>query len=250
MRLWELEGGDGDDVGMNFGGGVRMEHADVEEENEGEDEDVDGNELAMILAALAARPPLQERQEEVLEPVLPIAVEPVREGPLVLRIDQLPPRPPPQQQVPPPRQPVNRREFAAAHRNARAQVEARARMRVRPANNPVAERGAQRQVINNLPPGEPLQQPQNELIQDARRVLQDVAQRGRQNRNVRQDPGVRQLLQRLPPAHANLNRQELLQQREWLERFVNLALNDEEDEWDSDDDDDGDDDGWAIQFRD
>lgn len=242
MRLWELEGGDGDNVGIGFAGGDRMNPEDLE------DEDQDG-----FFIGDEGAPGLPGEAPAVEQPFLPPPAAPpapavaghVLEAPLVLRLD-IPVQPRVQLQAPPPPA-VGRRQAAAVNRLARGggPVGVNRRRNAGQGRFP-PERFVRRPEVLALA-GQPLQ-PENNLIQDARRVLQDVAQRRRQNPNLPQDPVVRQLLQRPPPAHENMNAAELVQQRDWLERFIQLAINDEEDDWDSDEDDE-DDEAWQIQPR-
>ncbi|KAK2628748.1 hypothetical protein QTJ16_001851 [Diplocarpon rosae] len=87
-RLWELEEGDGNDVGQGFGGGVRP----VELHEEGEEEE---EEVELPPPMVEEPPPIPE----ILEPAERLA--PLqREGPLVLRINHIPA--PPALEVPPP----------------------------------------------------------------------------------------------------------------------------------------------------
>lgn len=262
MRLWELEGGDGDDVGIGFGGGARVAHAIPEELNEEDDLDAEARLDALwrnraedrrleppAAVGLDAWDGVGERPARQ-----PEIVQHVREGPLVLRIDHVPARPPVQEPAPRRPPPIDRHQAAAIARAARRQIEgqnAGQNQALVDVDAPQPRRRAQRHQEprrNLAQPGQPLRHHENDLIRDARRFLQDVDQRRRENRDLPQDPAVRQLLQRPPPAHENMNNAELLQQREWLERFVQLALNDEEDEWDSDEDgwDDG---AWEIALR-
>ncbi|KAH8682776.1 RWD domain-containing protein [Tricladium varicosporioides] len=172
MRLWELEGGDGNDVDIGFAGGhhgpapaaVEELHPmpEVEEviDQVPEIEDPDGN----IVEPGPARAPLE------------------REGPLVLRINALPPRPPPAPEVP------------EAPRGGRNQRQA----------PPVRLRGG-------APPRRQRRQPRGQNVN---------------------------------PVPAPLG-QEAAQQA-WVQMFVQMAMNDEEDELDSDDEDD---EAWEIPVR-
>jgi len=178
----------------------------------------------------------------ILPPVLTEARH-VREGPLVLRID-LPARAPIVPQAPPQPAPfVGRHQLAAVNRLARGEDPAGRNRRRNARRDRDDGRRARRLNANHVPAEADLQQLENNLIREARQVLEDVAQ-GRGHNN----PIVGQLLQRPPPAHDNMNAAELLQQREWLERFIELAVNDAEDEWDSEEDDE-DDHVWQIPAR-
>jgi len=187
MRLWELEEGDGDDVGIGYAGGVRPVEIPAEEAEEVLPVEID-NERA---AAPAVDIP------EVVEPPeqLPRG-ELEREGPLVLRINQLPPPVPVAPAVPDPPQ-ANRRNG-----------------------------GLQRQGPQDIrrQPGAPL------------------AGRRMQNR-----PGNRQREREDLARERDAANQEAAQQA-WVQMFVRMALNDEEDLLDSDDEDD---DGaaWEIPVR-
>lgn len=120
MRLWELEGGDGDDVGIGFGGAGRVanpipEDLDVMENAIQADIDEEqnfGQAAPRLNIMIAGRP---ERPHAV-DPVPPAdrrpaagqgAIRHVREGPLVLRIDHVPARPPIREPAPIP--PIDRR---------------------------------------------------------------------------------------------------------------------------------------------
>ena len=194
MRLWDLSEGDGNDVGIDYAGGV----GDFRPGGEGlggDDEAADDIFVVEEVAeqrhfqwvqqdALAANiVPEIEEAEDFRGPEMAIARPPVeREGPLVFRINQLPPRPP----LPAPEAPV------ARPRNAR--------------------RPGQRQVRQQLP----------------------RQQQGRARHN--------------PPAAQPAVDQDAVR-RAWVQRFVQMALNDEEDDLESDSDDDGDIGAWEIPVR-
>ncbi|TVY42655.1 E3 ubiquitin-protein ligase [Lachnellula subtilissima] len=172
MRLWELEGGDGDDVGIGYAGGAPRgpgEVADIEPEPEPE------GFLEVVEMAndephfIQAQRPIDDAPLEALQ----------REGPLVLRINHLPPQPAPA--VPDPPQQARRGP------NARPGRGGQARRVVQPRHAPV-------------------------------------------------------------PAPALDRAQQEAAQREWVQRFVQMALNDEEDELESDDEDD-DAAAWEIPVR-
>ena len=104
QRLWELEGGDGDDVGIGFfGGGNAVDAGNEHMGREGEDNnleddvDVDNNFIAAHEAPLELiqLPPEIHNQPEIEEPDEPVVQVPdaprpplEREGPLVLRINE------------------------------------------------------------------------------------------------------------------------------------------------------------------
>jgi E3 ubiquitin-protein ligase RNF14 len=185
MRLWELEEGDGD--GVVPGGGRPVEIPDEEEELE---------EVPVEVANEAAAAPAVEFPEIVVQEPPPAPRDELeREGPLVLRINQVP-------------QPVL---VAPAVRDP-------------PAANQ-QNRGPQHQAAQNVrrQPGIPI---------GGRRA-------GRPHNRQRD----REDLERQRAA-AN---QEAAQQA-WVQMFVRMALNDEEDQLDSDDEDD---DGaaWEIPVR-
>ncbi|KAL3422694.1 RWD domain-containing protein [Phlyctema vagabunda] len=168
QRLWELEAGDGDDVGIGYAGGAR-DHLQEQEpvmeiEEPFEIEEPDDEEFFQLPAHDEDRPPVQ------------------REGPLVFRINVPPPPPPAAPMAPALVEPHNGR---GRGRGRRAGQQARAAAR---------------------------------------------------NRN---DQGV------VPPAQA-ANQDDM--QRAWVQRFVELAMNDEEDllDWDSDEEDHG---AWEIPVR-
>lgn len=165
MRLWELEGGDGDDVGIGFVGGRQLPEDVVEIEPEPEIE------IFEVLEEVHEQPPIVEaaRPQQALQ----------REGPLVLRINQLPPAP---------------------------------------------------VVVAPAVPDPP-----------ARR-------NGNGNGPQRQQPGQRRPRNAPAPVPPPPNREQQEEaQREWVQRFVQMALNDEEDQLESDDEDE--DAAWEIPVR-
>lgn len=185
MRLWELEEGDGDDVGIGYGGGVRPVEILAEEVEE----------VPVEIINEAAAAPAVEIPEVIVEPPPPVPQEELeREGPLVLRINQVPQPVAPAVPDPPP---ANRRNG-----------------------------GRQRQAPQDVrrQPGAPIggRRPHNRAGQ---------RQRGREDL-ARERDAVNQ---------------EAAQQA-WVQMFVQMALNDEEDQLDSDDEDD---DGaaWEIPVR-
>jgi len=119
MRLWELEGGDGDDIGIGYAGVVQEAVAAIEaEEGAGnvgpqpaQPDDMIQVENVPAQPIVAALPDAHV-VEEPNQPEPPPELEPrhqafQREGPLVLRINQAPP-PPAVPQAPAPVQPVRR----------------------------------------------------------------------------------------------------------------------------------------------
>ena len=212
MRLWELEGGDGDDVGIGYAGGNRQpEPEEIEIEAEGlvEDGPAVPNRVNVPDAAPPAageEPALAQAAAEVLPapvvtdaPAAPPAQELQREGPLVLRINAPPPIP-----------------------------------RAAPAPEPAAlRRGQRRGNANNRRANPPLAQ------------ARQPGPRG---------GAVRMLHGQQPVGRGQVRDEAAFQQREvehqeWVQRFVRMALNDEEDqvEWDSDEEDDAD--AWEIPVR-
>ncbi|KAK5627084.1 hypothetical protein RRF57_002799 [Xylaria bambusicola] len=85
MRLWELEGGDGNDVGIGYEGGDAMRNANVPAGQYGEHLEIvlPRHEQQENEAAQIARAPQPAQQPVQPEAHLAVA----REGPLVLRID-------------------------------------------------------------------------------------------------------------------------------------------------------------------
>lgn len=189
MRLWELEGGDGDDVGIGFGGGNRPREVEIPPEVE-EPED----EPAQILDAHVILPNVPE----IVEPPGPPRPELQREGPLVLRINQVAPAPAPGPAVPDPPPPAV---------NIRPNRQQRPPQRGR--GMPPAVRG----------PG--------------------MVRRG--GRNPQQQGRGRAI---------NLDEQGIAGQeavdRAWIQMFVQLAMNDEEDQLEDGEEADG---AWDIPVR-
>jgi E3 ubiquitin-protein ligase RNF14 len=206
MRLWELEAGDGDDVGYAFEGGRRQQQpaeaelqalplANVipEIEEPDDDDDTDSEEEDNDLAG-------GEDQNN-----RHVAV--AREGPLVLRIGgDVPPQRAGRRPVPPPA-PVApivqgvRGGRGGAHGANRGVQRGRG-------NRGFAPRGGGRQNLQQGHQGQP----------NARLVVNN----GNGNNDGDLNP----------------------QQQDWVRRFIQLALNDEEDmdEWDSDEEED-------LEFR-
>jgi E3 ubiquitin-protein ligase RNF14 len=233
MRLWELEAGDGDDVGIGFGGGVR-EQPEVEDIEIPEEEDAPNmEELAgeVIRQLQNAGPELRPQLEEAFAQALgggPEAREAFarippgqagqqirqdpqqelqREGPLVLRINQVaPPRAPVVPAVPDAPQP--------ARRNGRPRRE-----------NP------NHRIIDPRPGAVQAAAPMG----GARR-LQPVRAGGRRQ-DARADAAAR---------GQDAAEQDAVHQA-WVQRFVEMALNDEEDQLDSDDEEDAA--AWEIPVR-
>ncbi|KAH6684768.1 RWD domain-containing protein [Halenospora varia] len=172
MRLWELEGGDGNDVDIGFAGGHQAHAAGAVEEL---------HPMPEVEEVIDQVPEIEDPDGNIVEPGPPRApLE--REGPLVLRINALPPRPPPAPEV------------------------------------PHAPRGGRN---NRQPP--PVR-------------LRGGAAPRRQRRPPRG--------QNVDPVPAPLGNEAA--QQAWVQMFVQMAMNDEEDELESDDEDDG---AWEIPVR-
>jgi E3 ubiquitin-protein ligase RNF14 len=206
MRLWELEAGDGDDVGIGFAGGVQVRERAAEPvelvEIREEEYVLDGN--AIVVPEEPAPPP-----------VVPLAEPFAREGPLVLRIGLLHPWPaPPQAAAQPP----------AAHRNRHQQRQVD-RQREPPIQPPVVVAADPARLAPRRPNQRAPHQP-------APRQVARAGAAGAANRNAPADADMQEA------AH-----------RAWVQNFVQMALNDEEDllEWDSNDEEDiG---AWVIPVR-
>ncbi|EKD16369.1 RWD domain-containing protein [Drepanopeziza brunnea f. sp. 'multigermtubi' MB_m1] len=176
-RLWELEEGDGDDVGIGYGGGARpVEH----EEN-------DEVEAAVEMMGIEEVHPVPEIVEPVEEAV---PLEPLqREGPLVLRINHVPPPPPPPAPEAPP---------AANFRRG-------------------PQRHAQRAPVNQ----------NQQRVNAGARGAQAARRRGNQAAERREEAD----------RAADLA---------WVQIFVEMARNDEEDQLESEDEEDA---AWEIPMR-
>ncbi|TAQ85208.1 hypothetical protein B7494_g6469 [Chlorociboria aeruginascens] len=217
MRLWELEGGDGDNVGIGYAGGVQaiaIEDDDDEIDppilrEQGPNNFVDEMAFEAELANLAqrnAQPVIAATEEPEVE------LEPVqREGPLVLRINPLPRQPqPPPAPAPAVPNPVRNR-----------------RNRGPPRPQPIPNRRGQAEVPargggNAGRPGP--------ALGDERIANQQPARRAH------------------PVADAAWERDgdPVGNGQGWVQMFVQMALNDEEDLLESDDDDDPA--AWEIPF--
>ncbi|KAK2065603.1 RWD domain-containing protein [Colletotrichum caudatum] len=87
MRLWELEGGDGDNVGIGFAGGRQGQG-----QGQGQDDDEDENDALVEIVDIV--PEIEEpddsdsdtEADDAPQPPAPLAGGVAREGPLVLRI--------------------------------------------------------------------------------------------------------------------------------------------------------------------
>ncbi|KAI1330156.1 RWD-domain-containing protein, partial [Xylariaceae sp. FL0255] len=211
MRLWELEGGDGDDVGAAYEGGdalrdvgmaagrygEHLEIAGLPRERRDQEDQMD-NEVRQPHEV-----PAQEQQQQRQQPPQPPQnnagpFEVAREGPLVLRIEG---------GVAPPRPNVAR---------------------------PAAPQGA------NAGQGRGQRGPRGQLGRGAVANQQNMRNRGdAPGRPVNNAPNDIRRRDRQPEAGGNMlgrlpNQLDPVQEA-WVRQFVQLALNDEEDGWDSDD---------------
>ncbi|KAI1391035.1 RWD-domain-containing protein [Hypoxylon trugodes] len=217
MRLWELEGGDGDDVGIGYAGnaagndnvvpGQYGQHLEIVQQGLADDEsDSDSDEADEEAEAVALAPRQQpqprpgQRQPPRDQPNGRVAV--AREGPLVLRIEG--DAPPvqggvvrrPQPGIPNPRGEAN--ALQAGRQNGRGNRRGRANPGINRQHNRNRPQGQNQRVINN----------------------------GRVRQNWMGDDVVLQ-------ADGQLNDRDAA----WVRQFVQLALNDQEDLLDSDSDD-------------
>ncbi|KAI0977153.1 RWD domain-containing protein [Xylaria arbuscula] len=212
MRLWELEGGDGDDVGIGYEGGDAMRDANIDAGQYGEHLEIvqpraaqqrqeePRNEAAQLAPAPQPAQPQQPRPER--------RAAVAREGPLVLRIEGGPPAVQggleagrPEAVVRNPRAPAPPHPRAnAGHRGGRGGGNRQGRGGI------AANRNRGQGVVRNA------------------------------NNNVAR---VRQAQPALPVGRNNQQNPDLNPQQEaWIRQFVQLALNDEEHLVDGDSDDD------------
>ncbi|EGX91439.1 RING finger protein [Cordyceps militaris CM01] len=221
MRLWELEGGDGDDVGLGFGGGqlaLDAVPAPVEEEMlvvPPDEEESDGEESVLGENGANGNPPPEELAPQERRPAV------AREAPLVLRVmdDQAgrPPRHEPADAAPGPGDGRRgggggrggggqnyRAQRGGGARGGAAAAAARGRGRGRGAAGP--ERGRQQQ-------------------HDAGRARQQQALENRRQQE-QQEEAEREMMAQLNP-----------EQQAWVRRFVEMALEDAEDDMQGDSDD-------------
>lgn len=212
MRLWELEGGDGDDVAIGYEGGDAMRNANVDAGQYGEH-----LEIAQQRAAQRQEEARQEiAQIAPVPPEVPQAHQPpperravvAREGPLVLRIEGDPPparnvgeRGPRAAAAAEPREPppADPRANAGRGGNRRGRGRGRGGVGANPHNGQNRAQGAAQQNNGARP-----------------RQAQQAAAVGRNGQQ-----------------NLDLNPQ----QEAWIRQFVQLALNDEEHLVDGDSDD-------------
>lgn len=239
MRLWELEGGDGDDVGIGFAGGRHDEEALRLADLEDDVADIAEEGFAIVEDPRPAAQVQAQPQPQPAPPAGPLQPALVRENPLVLRINELPARPvqpviqeparprrhqlqrPVPQQIQGPfvqRQPGRRHAQAVARLAAERQAEADQRFHRRQQNrHPPRQQQQQRQQ----------QQPPRQLARQNPQVPAIAIPAD--NPDVVQNDGARAAQD-----------DDEVQARAWVQRFVHMALNDEEDliDWDSDDEED------------
>ncbi|KAK0674103.1 RWD domain-containing protein [Cercophora samala] len=248
MRLWELELGDGADVGYGFAGGRAGQPApavvfderveqfipEIEEATDGEDE-VEQVNRGRPAAAPVARGQQQQQQPAQARAPPPPQPQPAgpaqevgiaREGPLVLRIAANNPPPPP---VPAPAQPT-----------AEVRVGDRDLVVLYPLEVG-EEEGRYIEGVINIKPNNLAQQQQ--LAEEVGQVGEvgevesppsdsdgEVAEG---NQAVGGEHDMVEMLEMLEGGNGN---EELdPRQEEWVRQFVRLALNDEEDDFDEDD---------------
>lgn len=197
MRLWELEGGDGDDVGLGFAGGL------IRRLDQAQPDPVEDMVEPVQLEERAAPEPDDGAQDEARQPLNLRAPAVAREAPLVLRIVDQQPRPAarPAAPGPPP-------------------VRGRGRGRGRGQGAPRGA-GGRGQPVNR------------QVVQQARgqpRAARGGAAAIRQARDPRPLIGLPDIAG--DPA-ADLDPA----QEQWVRRFVQMALMDAEDELDGDSDD-------------
>lgn len=192
MRLWELEEGDGDEMDR-IGDREARERA-IRRAEAAEDEDVEVPADEVVVPPVPAAPPQPELapQPAIVLPILQ------REGPLVLRINQVPARP---VQIP-----------AAVVVPGAQQPRRRNQNRHQPPNPFLRRNPNQIQNQNQIQP---------------RRNNPNQAQARRQNNEH--------------PEAALVPDENDEQRRAWVQMFVQMALNDEEDlvEWDEEDEEQG-----------
>ncbi|KAI1283416.1 RWD domain-containing protein [Xylaria sp. FL0933] len=215
MRLWELEGGDGDDVGIGYEGGDAMRNANVAAGQYGEHLE--------IVQPRAARQGPPEPRNEVAQPAPePQPAQPqhprperravvAREGPLVLRIEG--------------DAPIVRDRGEAGPREA-----AVGNPRVPPIANP---RGIRGNAGHRGGRGGGNRQGRGGAAANRNRGQGAVRRANNNGAHIRQPPPAA-LVDHNDQQNADLNPQ----QEAWIRQFVQLALNDEEHLVDDDSDDD------------
>jgi E3 ubiquitin-protein ligase RNF14 len=237
MRLWEFEGGDGDDVGIGYGGGVGglyreeldnhgIEALRPEADHRDDDEEARQDFFARIRDIMVGDgifdiEEWDSEEEQQVPDAAPQLLD--REGPLVLRINQLPPPPVPAAPAVPdaPQQP-RRNRGPLARRQARP-GEYQERL--------VGQRHAAVIDAQRPPPRRRLQRQQEDQEQHQHAAIH----------------AARNNVEVLPAEERGANQEAA--RRAWVQNFVQMALNDEEDQLDWDSDEEEDMGAWEIPVR-
>ncbi|KAI1438881.1 RWD-domain-containing protein [Xylaria sp. CBS 124048] len=221
MRLWELEGGDGDDVGIDYEGGDAMRNVNMAAGQYGEHLDRQPRareEQQQQAAPVPHEAPRGQPEPRQLEPLQQPAPERraavAREGPLVLRIG-----------IEAPAAPRRDQPNGHGHRDAGA---------ANPRGNG-GHRGGHRD--NRRGGGAGANQHQHQHQHNDRNRVHEPGRGGNNNqrgRGRRAQPAAVPDQQQQQPQQDNGNINP--EQAAWIRQFVALALNDEEDlvDWDSD----------------
>lgn len=231
MRLWELEGGDGNDVGLGFGGGgaqrpaaaAGQAAAQPEEEilvlpaeEEEEEEGSEGEESVLGDNGANGNPPADEPEPNEPRPAV------AREAPLVLRV----------MDAPAPRPARNAAQDAPAA--AAPQPEGRRGRGGRGGGNNRGQRGGARGGAVAARAGAPRGRGRGGAAAGGGRGRQNQQAEGRaaqqpmrQNRQQQEEAAGGELV----PVQLNP------EQQAWVRRFVEMALEDIEDDGDSDEED-------------
>lgn len=238
MRLWELEGGDGDDVGLGFAGGaaavpvVNRAPPPPPQRNRQEEEMelllLQQHEEEQAQRAAEAR---QQEEPNANEPPAPRGPAVAREAPLVLRVIGEPARPPP-----PPAPPAEMPRGGRGRGRGRG---GRGTAATGPGRGGRAGRGGGRGHGGQAAAP---QQPQRQAPAARNRPGNDNPQRA-----------VPAVVARPAPEGAGANNANVANnggalnedQQAWVRRFVAMAIDDMEDELDGDSDDD--EMNWMIQ---
>ncbi|KAG5983070.1 hypothetical protein E4U55_000868 [Claviceps digitariae] len=263
MRLWELEGGDGDDVGLGFvggrGPGVAAAAAAAAAVAEAEAE-AEAEELIRMIPEIEEPDTDEDEGEQEAAPLQrpagdldrnPVAV--AREAPLVLRVMDNQPRREPAPQPPPPQpQPLGgrvgggqgrgrgpARGRARGHGHARGPENGRrrdhgddARARRAVVNGPLARQGG-----NNGPRGHHPQAARRARAFGRGAGAAPAADAQRQQHAIHNEA--------VADGHAEADALDAAQEA-WVRRFVQLALLDVEDQVDGEESD-SDDENWRIR---
>ena len=129
MRLWELEGGDGDDVGIGFVGGAGRDNVDVELVDD--DGDIEGD-----IEVVGLVPEVEEADDMANNNAHgrhqgELVARVAREAPLVLRLDNPPRRPPQPAHQPQPQRGRGRGGRGRVRQQQQQQEPARVAARIR-----------------------------------------------------------------------------------------------------------------------